>query len=221
MPRSVRSSGIQVSREDIGSSVMYRDFYMSGWSARDVTIDDVRLEPMISGRGKLCRLMATMGVARGIGDHGLMVKSSCVSCKEFLTCQPEIRTLDLRRDCDGRLTGEEYLVMGTDGLWDVMKNSDVHQLIADTLTSCGSGAGAKNSPTLSAKEPGGRYDTAAAEEEDVCQEIAKRLVLCARGERVPDMYWEKKNGDLASGDDITVLTISLKEMLAIIISSGV
>lgn len=85
----------KVTREDIGKTVMYRDFYMTGWSARDVTLDDVKLEPIISGRGKLCRLMATMGVARGVGDHGLVVKSSCINCKEFLTCQPEIRIFDL------------------------------------------------------------------------------------------------------------------------------
>jgi len=39
----------------------------------------------------------------------------------------------------------------------------------------------------------------------------RKLVLIARGERVPDMYWEKKNGELASGDDISVITVSLKE----------
>ena len=126
----------KVNHEDIGTSVMYRDFYMSGWSARDVTADDVRLEPMISGRGKMCRLMSTMGVARGIGDHGLMVKSSYVSCKEFLTCQPEIRILDMKKDfTNSHLTGDEYLIMGTDGLWDVMKNSEVRNVVEEIISS--------------------------------------------------------------------------------------
>ena len=126
----------KVGIDDIGTSVMYRDFYMTGWSARDVTADDVRLEPMISGRGKMCRLMSTMGVARGIGDHGLMVKSSYVSCKEFLSCQPEIRVLDVVKDFDGKyLNGDEYLIMGTDGLWDVMKNSEVRNVVKDILCS--------------------------------------------------------------------------------------
>ena len=126
----------KVGRADIGTSVMYRDFYMSGWSARDVTLDDVRLEPMISGRGKFCRLLSTMGVARGLGDHGLMVKSSCVNCKDFLTCQPEIRVLDLKQECGGKsLSGDEHLIMGTDGLWDVMKNSEVHKVVKETLLS--------------------------------------------------------------------------------------
>ena len=126
----------KVNHEDIGTSVMYRDFYMSGWSARDVTADDVRLEPMISGRGKMCRLMSTMGVARGIGDHGLMVKSSYVSCKEFLTCQPEIRILDMKKDfTNSHFTGDEYLIMGTDGLWDVMKNSEVRNVVEEIISS--------------------------------------------------------------------------------------
>ena len=124
----------KVKQEDIGTSVMYRDFYMSGWSARDVTLDDVRLEPMITGRGKLCRLMATMGVARGIGDHGLMVKSSFVSCKEFLTCQPEIRVLDIKKDCGEHLSGDEHLIMATDGLWDVVKNSEVRKTVNEVLS---------------------------------------------------------------------------------------
>ena len=125
----------KVGHDDIGSSVMYRDFYMSGWSARDVTSDDVRLEPMITGRGKMCRLMSTMGVARGIGDHGLMVKASYVSCKEFLTCQPEIRVLDVKSDCGKGLSGEEYLVMATDGLWDVVKNSEARNIVREVLSS--------------------------------------------------------------------------------------
>ena len=52
--------------------MLYKDFYMTGWSCRDVIPDDVNLVPIIDGRGKQCRLMATMGVARGIGDHDLV-----------------------------------------------------------------------------------------------------------------------------------------------------
>ena len=67
------------------------NFHNLGWSCRDVTSEDVRLIPLISGRGKQCRLMGTVGVARGLGDHDLIVKSSLVNCKEFLSCQPEVR----------------------------------------------------------------------------------------------------------------------------------
>ena len=45
----------QVTKEDIGISIMYKDFYMTGWSCRDVTADDVKLMPIIGGRGKQCR----------------------------------------------------------------------------------------------------------------------------------------------------------------------
>ena len=62
----------KVTEQDIGKSVLYKDFYMTGWSCRDVIPDDVILLPIIDGRGKQCRLMATMGVARGIGDHDLV-----------------------------------------------------------------------------------------------------------------------------------------------------
>ena len=149
----------KVGHDDIGTSVMYRDFYMSGWSARDVTADDVKLDPMISGRGKMCRLMATMGVARGIGDHGLMVKASYVSCKEFLTCQPEIRVLDIKEGGDKLFNSDVYLIMGTDGLWDVMKNSEVRSVVKEVL-----------SPQKS-KE----YEDSPVEEDEVCQIIARYI----------------------------------------------
>ena len=55
---------------------------MTGWSCRDVIPDDVNLVPIIDGRGKQCRLMATMGVARGIGDHDL-VKMDTIKLNNF------------------------------------------------------------------------------------------------------------------------------------------
>ena len=183
----------QVSHQDIGKTIMYRDFYMEGWSARDCTLDDVRLEPIISGRGKVCRLMATMGVARGVGDHGLIVKSSCVNCKEFLTCQPETRTHDL----GGCVTGNEYLVMGTDGLWDVMSNGQVHALIQDHLGM------AKNG-----------YPEAKITSQQ--QELAAKICLAARGSKLSGAYWEKEDGDLASGDDISVCVINLAKIQSIL-----
>ncbi len=66
--------------QDIGKSILYKDFYMTGWSCRDVIVDDVILLPIIDGRGKQCRLMATMGVARGIGDHDLVHLLVCLCC---------------------------------------------------------------------------------------------------------------------------------------------
>ena len=51
------------------------------------------------------------------------------------------------------------------------------------------------------------------------QILAKNLVLEARGERSQD-YWVKSNGDLASGDDITCITIGIKEVFSLLNSSS-
>ena len=40
----------------IGCPVLYRDYYMSGWGLKEATAEDVRLLPLISGRGKGVRL---------------------------------------------------------------------------------------------------------------------------------------------------------------------
>ena len=53
----------------------------------------------------------------------------------------------------------------------------------------------------------------------VHQNLAKNLVLEARGERSQD-YWGKSNGDLASGDDITCITIGIKEVFRLLNSSS-
>ena len=57
----------------------------------------------ISGRGKQCRLLSTVGVARSIGDHDLLAKGCGIKVKEFLTPQPEVRIFDLK---DMTLTGK-------------------------------------------------------------------------------------------------------------------
>ena len=77
--------------DDIGRLALYRDYYMSGWAVKEVTEADVRLLPLISGRGKGVRLMLTMGVARSLGDYDLIHRASLVNMKEFLTPEPEIK----------------------------------------------------------------------------------------------------------------------------------
>eukprot|EP00095_Tigriopus_kingsejongensis_P001652 maker-scaffold801_size95070-snap-gene-0.20 protein:Tk01652 transcript:maker-scaffold801_size95070-snap-gene-0.20-mRNA-1 annotation:"hypothetical protein DAPPUDRAFT_323991" len=179
----------KVTQEEMGNTVMYKDFYMSGWSCRIVSPDDVNLVPLISGkhiqtlwlqlsfprRGKCCRLLGTIGVARTLGDHDLLAKSSLIKCKEFLTPQPEVKVFDLEQ---ANLSSEAFLVLGTDGLWDVLSNEVVQNLVSKK----------------------------AKESED---EIARHLVTSARGHKMTDMYWEMANGELASGDDITALVVSL------------
>lgn len=69
------------------------------------------------------RVMATIGVTRGLGDHNLKVCSSTLSIKPFLSCFPEVRVYDLTQyeHCP-----DDVLVLGTDGLWDVTNDSEVY-----------------------------------------------------------------------------------------------
>lgn len=78
------------------------------------------------GRGKQCRLLSTVGVARSLGDHDLLAKGCGIRIKEFMTPAPEVRVLDL-----STLNGQEFLVMGTDGLWDVLSLREVQQVISE------------------------------------------------------------------------------------------
>ena len=93
---------------------------------------------------------------------------------------------DKLRKFQNLLLGEEVLVMGSDGLWDVLTNDDVRDLVQRSLK-------ADKEACL------GRPEL-----------LARKLVTTARGERMPEMYWEMKNKKLASGDDITAFTVILK-----------
>ena len=42
------------------------------------------------------------------------------------------------------------------------------------------------------------------------QDLSKKLVATARGDRAPEMYWELKNKKLASGDDISAIVVGLQ-----------
>jgi len=72
--------------------------------------------------------------------------------------------------------------MASDGLWDVLTNTDVHSFFQGS---------SKHTSSI---------------------EMAKGLVMEARGHQVPDGFWEKKNGDLASGDDITCITVAISDV---------
>jgi serine/threonine protein phosphatase PrpC len=60
------------------------------------------------------RVEGVLAVSRAIGDCSL---------KPYVTCDPEIVTHELR--------GEEdlYLVIASDGLWDVMSNEEVARFV--------------------------------------------------------------------------------------------
>ncbi|XP_032271694.1 protein phosphatase 1J isoform X2 [Phoca vitulina] len=129
----------------------------------------------------LARVMATIGVTRGLGDHNLKVCSSTLAIKPFLSCFPEVRVYDLTQyeHCP-----DDVLVLGTDGLWDVTSDWEVAATV---------------DRVLSAYEPNdaSRYTA-----------LAQALVLGARG--IPrDRGWRLPNNKLGSGDDISVFVIPL------------
>ncbi|XP_035978431.1 protein phosphatase 1J isoform X3 [Halichoerus grypus] len=129
----------------------------------------------------LARVMATIGVTRGLGDHNLKVCSSTLPIKPFLSCFPEVRVYDLTQyeHCP-----DDVLVLGTDGLWDVTSDWEVAATV---------------DRVLSAYEPNdaSRYTA-----------LAQALVLGARG--IPrDRGWRLPNNKLGSGDDISVFVIPL------------
>ena len=166
--------------------VLYRDYFMSGWALKEVTLEDVQLLPLISGRGKGVRLMLTMGVARSLGDFDLMHRASLVNMKEFLTPQPEVQVFPAYKQALGE---DDVLVMATDGMWDVLSNEEVAREIKKVPE------GAKKLDPIP---------------EIAHTRMAKQLVQLARGEK-KEGFWEKDDGSLASGDDISVFVIPLKD----------
>ncbi|XP_032948128.1 protein phosphatase 1J isoform X2 [Rhinolophus ferrumequinum] len=129
----------------------------------------------------LARMMATIGVTRGLGDHNLKVCSSTLPIKPFLSCFPEVRVYDLTQyeHCP-----DDVLVLGTDGLWDVTSDCEVAATVDRVLSGY-----EPNDPN--------RYTA-----------LAQALVLGARG-APRDRGWRLPNNKLGSGDDISVFIIPL------------
>ncbi|XP_061473938.1 protein phosphatase 1M isoform X1 [Rhineura floridana] len=74
--------------DDVGQKVLYRDFSMEGWGYKTVVKDDLKY-PLIHGHGKQARLLGTLAVSRGLGDHQLKVIETDVEVKPFLSCIPK------------------------------------------------------------------------------------------------------------------------------------
>ncbi|PIO26457.1 hypothetical protein AB205_0103190 [Aquarana catesbeiana] len=125
--------------------------------------------------------MATIGVTRGFGDHDLKVYNSNIYIKPFLSSVPGVEVYDLSKCEHGP---DDVVVMGTDGLWDVITDNEVAEIVQRVLASHGP------------DEPS-RYNLAAQE-----------LVLRTRGVR-KESGWRLPNGKLASLDDISVFVIPL------------
>uniref|UniRef100_U3EUZ8 Protein phosphatase 1J n=1 Tax=Callithrix jacchus TaxID=9483 RepID=U3EUZ8_CALJA len=166
--------------KELGQRTLYRDQNMTGWAYKKIELEDLRF-PLVCGEGKKARVMATIGVTRGLGDHNLKVCNSTLPIKPFLSCFPEVRVYDLTQyeHCP-----DDVLVLGTDGLWDVTTDCEVAATV---------------DRVLSAYEPNdhSRYTA-----------LAQALVLGARG-TPRDRGWRLPNNKLGSGDDISVFIIPL------------
>ena len=79
-------------RRDIGQRLLYREPHMTGWAYKTVTPEDLKF-PVVYGEGKRSRVLATIGVTRGFGDHDLRAPNSSILIKPFLSSQPEVRSI--------------------------------------------------------------------------------------------------------------------------------
>ncbi|XP_043461976.1 protein phosphatase 1H [Leptopilina heterotoma] len=177
-------------QKDLGSMILYREPYMTGWAYKLLTQPDLRL-PLISGHGKRSRVMGTIGVTRGFGDHGLKAVNTGVNIKPFLSSQPEVQSLNLE---DYNLSERDCIIMATDGLWDVVSDNDAANILRKTL--------APDTPSLEYRLTMG----------------AQELVQAARGKLIGRLWRGKsENPDdndetllpIASVDDISVMVIPL------------
>lgn len=79
---------------DLGTRILYKQGNMKGWTYKTLTKDDLKM-PIVTGEGKRSRLLGTIGVTRGFGDHDLKALYSGVLIKPFLSCHPEVVYRDL------------------------------------------------------------------------------------------------------------------------------
>uniref|UniRef100_A0A8C7F4S2 Protein phosphatase, Mg2+/Mn2+ dependent, 1J n=1 Tax=Oncorhynchus kisutch TaxID=8019 RepID=A0A8C7F4S2_ONCKI len=170
----------RIQHKELDKKMLFRDHTMNGWAYKTIVEDDLKF-PLIYGEGKKARVMATIGVTRGLGDHDLKVYNSNIYIKPFLSCCPEVIVYDMSEFKHGP---NDVLVMGTDGLWDVTTDREVADAVSGFLSCC--------EPT----DPV-RYTLAA---QDLL--MRSRGVLKERGWRLP-------NERLGSGDDITCYVIPL------------
>lgn len=175
-------------RADIGKKLLYRDVHMSGWAFKTVTPEDLRL-PVVCGEGKRSRVLATIGVTRGFGDHDLRSQLSPVPIKPFLSAEPEVKVFEV--NTNSNIDENDVLIMGTDGLWDVTNNEKTLEIVKRSLSHF--------SPNASLEEYKYRYVSAAQD-----------LVMQSRG-KMSGNNWRTAENRAATVDDISVFVIPLHE----------
>ncbi|XP_033746673.1 protein phosphatase 1M-like [Pecten maximus] len=173
----------RIFREDMGRRVLYRSPHMTGWAYKVADYDALKF-PLVTRTGKKSRLMETIGVARGFGDHDLRVFDSEIYVKPFLTSIPEVEIYDTTTE---ELEENSVLIMASDGLWDVISNSEAAAIVRQTLASYNTND----------------YKRFAA--------AAQELVTQARGFHAGQGWRKKNSDDQASFDDITVFVIPLHD----------
>lgn len=106
----------------------------------------------------------------------------------------DVRSLD-------SLTDREVIVMASDGLWDVLNNDEVAQIVRSALSQ-------------NDVDDFSKYILITQISIFCCfcryTLVAQELVAAARGEQVGQFKWKLSNGGMASADDITVFVIPLK-----------
>ena len=110
MQRSLFLVMIKSLRRDIGSRMLYRDAHMTGWAYKIIQESDLKF-PMVYGEGKRSRLLATIGVTRGFGDHDLraQAQTGTVLIKPFLSPQPEVWPIKRKRKYSSGFCGMKPL----------------------------------------------------------------------------------------------------------------
>ncbi|XP_020803701.1 protein phosphatase 1H [Drosophila serrata] len=173
--------------KDMGQRILCRQGTMRGWTYKTLTRDDLCM-PVVNGEGKRSRLLGTLGVTRGFGDHELLAINTGIQIKPFLTPHPDVRQRDLTQvvsipDEDNRDGDYGVLVMATDGLWDVSENESVARTVFQTLS---------------------KYPT----EKHRYTMVAQELVARARGKINDSGHWRLADSKAAATvDDISVIVI--------------
>ncbi|CAD7091185.1 unnamed protein product [Hermetia illucens] len=173
--------------KDLGQRILYRQGTMKGWAYKTLTRDDLKM-PIVIGEGKRSRLMGTIGVTRGFGDHDLRAIGSGLPIKPFLSPHPEVNYRDLTKVISIPEENNEdgdygILIMATDGLWDVIDTETVSKTVFTTLS---------------------KYPT----EKHRYTMVAQELVAKSRGRINESGHWRLADSKAAATvDDISVIVI--------------
>jgi serine/threonine protein phosphatase PrpC len=72
------------------------------------------------------RVNGTLAVARAMGDFAFKQETQMTAEEQQVTCDPEIRHFTLEQ-------GDEFIVLACDGIWDMLNNQQVVDLVSERL----------------------------------------------------------------------------------------